>query len=328
MTSYREAGVDQGAADELIPRLAKHAARTRRIEVVDDLGGFAGLVSLEDLRERGYTRPALAVATDGVGTKVELLRRAGMHRTAGWDCVAMSVDDVVCVGAEPLLFCDYIAIERFDPEVVEEVVAGVADACEEARCALVGGETAQHPGLMVAGGYDVAGACVGVVDLDRTWGAHRVREGDSVVGLASTGLHANGFSLARRILERTGEEVPAELLVPTAIYARKLLALGEAVEVHSAAHVTGGGIPGNLRRALPPGLGARLDPASWERQEIFGWLADRGTTEDEMTATFNLGLGMLVCTPEGDQAADALAGLGVRAWVVGEIGPGAGVSYV
>lgn len=323
--TYRDAGVDQDAADQLVPRLAKHAARTRRIEVTGDLGGFAGFVSLEDLRERGYVRPALALATDGVGTKVELLRRAGRHRVAGWDCVAMSVDDVVCSGAEPIAFCDYIAIERFDPEVVEEIVAGVADACEEAGCALVGGETAQHPGLLVHGGYDVAGACVGVVDLDRTWGPHRVRDGDAVVGLASSGLHANGFALVRTVLDGTGEAAAPHLLEPTAIYARRLLALRSTVEVHAAAHVTGGGLAGNLSRVLPSGLGAVLDASSWPRPQVFGWLAERGVGEEDMRSTFNLGIGMALCVPDGPSTVSALVRTGVEAFVIGRVAPGSGV---
>jgi phosphoribosylformylglycinamidine cyclo-ligase len=318
--TYRDAGVDQDAADALVPRLAKHAARARRIEVVGDLGSFAGLVSLEDLEERGYVRPALAVGIDGVGTKVDLLREAGEHRTAGWDCVAMSVDDVVCSGAEPLLFCDYIAIERFDPDVVEEIVAGVADACVESGCALVGGETAQHPGLMISGGYDVAGACVGVVDLDRTWGPHRVRAGDDLVAIGSNGLHANGFSLVRKVLEQTDEASPPGLLAPTAIYARKLLALAEEVDVRAASHITGGGIASNLARALPDGLGAIVDMSTWERPPVFDWIAEHGAiAEDEMRATFNLGVGMLVVTPDGRSASEVLSRFGLSAWIAGEV---------
>jgi phosphoribosylformylglycinamidine cyclo-ligase len=324
--SYKQAGVDQDAADALVPVFAKHAARTRRSEVAGHVGGFAGLFSLEDLRARGYERPALVVSTDGVGTKVELLRRAGRHRTAGWDAVAMNVDDVVCTGAEPMLFVDYVSIERLDPAVVAEIVAGVADGCVEAGCALVGGETSQHPGAMLPGSYDVVGTCVGVVDLDAVWGPGRVCEGDDVVALASHGLHANGYSLVRRLL---GDEAPGEeLLVPTAIYARKLLALAERVEVHAAAHVTGGGIAGNLARALPEGLGATVDLASWERPGVFRWLAGRGVAEEELRATFNLGVGMFVLTPEGGRAAGALGELGVSAWVAGRVESGSGVRLV
>jgi phosphoribosylformylglycinamidine cyclo-ligase len=324
--SYQTAGVDQDAADALVPALARHAARARRPEVLDDLGGFAGLFSLENLAERGYRRPALACGTDGVGTKVELLRRAGLHRTAGWDAVAMCVDDVVCAGAEPLLFLDYIAIDRFDPESVEEIVAGVADACAEAGCALVGGETAQHPGMFAApGGYDVAGTCVGVVDLDRTWGPHRVQSGDQIVGIRSSGLHANGFSLIRRLLKE-GNAPPANLLAPTAIYARRLLAIRDSLDIHAAVHVTGGGIPGNLARVLPDGLGAVVHRDSWPSLEVFSWLEALGVSQDEMDRTFNLGLGMLVVTPQGAEVASALGSAAADAWVVGEARSGPGVT--
>ena len=326
--TYRESGVDQDAADTMVPRLAKHASRTHTIEVVSDLGGFAGLFSLEGVAERGFARPALALSTDGVGTKVELLRRAGEHRTAGWDCAAMSIDDVVCCGAEPILFCDYIAIERLDPDVVEEIVAGVADACTEVGCSLVGGETAQHPGLLVTDGYDVAGACVGIVDLDRAWGPHRVRERDAVVGLASSGLHANGYSLVRNVLDRTGEEPVPDLLVPTAIYARKLLAAAGEVEVHAAAHITGGGIAGNLARAVPDGLGATIDVSAWPRPPVFGWLAERGVGGQEMAATFNLGIGMALCVPDGVACAEALGRLGVQAWVIGQVTGSPGIRLI
>ena len=324
MTSYRESGVDQDAADALVPIFAKHAARTRRLEVAGDVGGFAGLFSLEDLAERGYSRPALVVSTDGVGTKVELLREAGHHRTAGWDAVAMNADDVVCSGAEPLVFVDYVSIEKLDPDVVSEIVAGVADGCVEAGCALLGGETSQHPGAMLPGSYDVVGTCVGVVDMDRVWGPDRVRAGDDVVALASNGLHANGYALVRRLLD-AGAEAGDELLVPTAIYARKVLDLAEAVEVHAAAHVTGGGIAGNLARALPAGLGATVELSSWERPPVFEWLTEQGVGEDELRSTFNLGAGMLVVTPEGGRAVDVLTGLGVSAWIAGHVDSGAGV---
>jgi phosphoribosylformylglycinamidine cyclo-ligase len=316
--SYRDAGVDQDAADALIPRYAAEAARTRRTERMSEVGGFAGLFSLSDLAERGYARPALALSTDTTGTKIELLRRAGLHRTAGWDCVAMNVDDVVCCGAEPLLFVDCIATERLDPNEAAEIVGGVADACVEAGCELVGGETAQLPGLLVPGAYEVMGTCVGVVDADGVWGPQRVSEGDDVVVLAASGLHSNGFSLVRRVLG--DDDPPQGLLAPTAIYARKLLVLAEEVDVHAAVHVTGGGIAGNLPRALPDGVGADVDLSTWERPGIYEWLAGRGVTEDEMQATFNLGAGMIVLTPDGTKATEILAGLGVSAWVAGRVG--------
>jgi phosphoribosylformylglycinamidine cyclo-ligase len=316
--SYREAGVDQDAADALIPRYAAEAARTRRSERVQDIGGFAGLFSLEDLSSRGYKRPALALSTDTTGTKIELLRKAGLHRTAGWDCVAMNVDDVVCCGAEPMLFVDCIATERLDTDEASEIVGGVADACVEAGCELVGGETAQLPGLLAPGAYEVMGTCVGIVDLDKAWGPHNVCEGDDIVALAASGLHSNGFSLVRRVLG--DDDPPQGLLAPTAIYARKLLALAEEIEIHAAVHVTGGGIEGNLPRALPDGLGAHVDLSTWERPGIYDWLSERGISEEEILATFNLGAGMLVVTPEGARASEVLSSAGVSAWVAGRVG--------
>ena len=267
--------------------------------------------------ERGYKRPALAASTDTVGTKIDLLRRAGHHRTAGWDCVAMNVDDVVCTGAEPLLFVDCIATEKLDPHEASEIVTGVAEACIESGCRLVGGETAQLPGLLTPGSYEVMGACIGVVDLDNAWGPHRVREGDAIVGLEASGLHSNGYSLVRRVL---GDEEPPEfLLTPTAIYTRKLLALAEEVEVHAAAHVTGGGIPGNVGHALAKGTHADIDWSAWPRPAVYDWLADRGVSDDEMRATFNLGLGMLVVTPDALRATAVLKDLGLNAWRVGSV---------
>ena len=325
--TYREAGVDQDAADALIPRYAAEARRTRRAGRRVEIGGFAGLFSIADLAERGYAKPVLALSTDTTGTKIDLLREAGEHRTAGWDCVAMNVDDVVCVGAEPLVFVDCIAIERLDADQAAEIVAGVADGCVEAGCELVGGETAQLPGLLAPGAYEVMGTCVGVVDEDRAWGPHRVRLGDDVVAIASNGVHSNGFSLVRKVLAGTDLPPPPGLLAPTAIYARKLLALGEDVDVHAAAHVTGGGIADNLARVIPDGLGAHVDMSTWERPGVFEWIADRGAvSEDVMRATFNLGIGMLVLTPDGRRACEVLGGLGLSAWVAGEVSARPGVS--
>jgi phosphoribosylformylglycinamidine cyclo-ligase len=312
LTSYREAGVDQDAADALIPIYAELAAKTGA-----DAGGFAGLLPLDEVLRRGYKRPALAASTDTVGTKIDLLRRAGHHRTAGWDCVAMNVDDVVCCGAEPLLFVDCIATEKLDPDEASEIVTGVAEACIESGCRLVGGETAQLPGLLTPGSYEVMGACIGIVDLDAAWGKHRVREGDAIVGLASSGLHSNGYTLVRRVLG--DDEPPDFLLTPTAIYTRKLLALADEVEVHAAAHVTGGGIPGNVGRALPADLHATIDWSAWPRPPVYDWLAERGVSEDEMLATFNMGLGMLVVTPDATRAIGVLNDLGVTAWPVGSV---------
>ncbi len=324
-STYRDAGVDQDAADALVPRYAAEAKRTHGSNRRVDIGGFAGLFPIADLAERGYTKPVLAISTDTTGTKIELLRQAGDHRTAGWDCVAMNVDDVVCCGAEPLVFVDCIAIERLDADVAAEIVAGVADACVASGCELVGGETAQLPGLLAAGTYEVMGTCVGVVDEDRAWGTHRVAAGDQIVALAASGLHSNGFSLVRKVLASSPDAPPPGLLAPTAIYARKLLALGVAVDVHACVHVTGGGIAANLERVVPDGLGAHVDLQTWQRPEIYTWFADRGISEGEMRSTFNLGAGMLVVTAEGSRAVEVLSDLGCSAWVAGEIGSAPGV---
>jgi phosphoribosylformylglycinamidine cyclo-ligase len=319
-STYRDAGVDQDAADALIPRYAAEAKRTRRSQRRVAIGGFAGLFSIADLKERGYDKPVLALSTDTTGTKIELLREAGEHRTAGWDCVAMNVDDVVCCGAEPLVFVDCIAIERLDPDQAAEIVAGVADGCVEAGCELVGGETAQLPGLLAPGAYEVMGTCVGVVDEDRTWGPHRVREGDDIVAIASNGPHSNGFSLIRKVLASTDAAPPPGLLAPTAIYARKLLALAGEVDVRAAAHITGGGIASNVERVMPEGFGATIDLSTWERPPVFEWIAEHGgIAEDEMRGTFNLGVGMVVVTPDGRRASEVLSRLGLSAWVAGEV---------
>jgi phosphoribosylformylglycinamidine cyclo-ligase len=319
-STYRDAGVDQDAADALIPRYAAEAARTRRSERRVEVGGFAGLFSIGDLAARGYADPVLALSTDTTGTKIDLLREAGLHRTAGWDCVAMNADDVVCVGAEPLVFVDCIATERLDPNEAAEIVAGVADGCVEAGCELVGGETAQLPGLLAPSAYEVMGTCVGVVDRERTWGPHRVRAGDDIVALASSGPHSNGYSLIRRVIASSGEQPPDALLAPTAIYARKLLALAEDVEVRAAAHITGGGIADNLARITPDGMSAEVDRSTWTVPPVFDWLQERGALTDEtMLATFNMGVGMAVVTPEGKRAVEALGALGLSAWICGEM---------
>jgi len=324
VSTYREAGVDQAAADALVPFFAEQASRTRRCSTDADVGGFAGLFDLATVLKR-YERPQLAVSTDTTGTKIELLREAGLHHTAGWDCVAMNVDDVVCSGAEPLLFVDCIAIERLDDEAVREAVRGVADACIEAGCELVGGETAQLPGLLVPGGYEVMGTCVGVVEADAVWGPHRVRAGDAIVGLAASGLHSNGFSLVRGVLGSATGPPPDGLLEPTAIYAQRLLEAARSFDVHAVVHVTGGGIPGNLPRALPDDLGATIDLDAWPRPDVYDWLEGCGVDSDEIRATFNLGLGMLVITPDADTAVGALTDRGVAAWTVGRVEAGHGL---
>jgi phosphoribosylformylglycinamidine cyclo-ligase len=331
--TYAQAGVDLAAADDAVARIAPHAARTARPEVLGGLGGFGGLFALDPAR---YRSPVLVTATDGVGTKLELARALGRHRTVGLDLVAMVVDDLVVPGAEPLLFLDYLAVERLDPAHVEQVVAGIADGCLLAGCALVGGETAEHPGVLPPGSYDVAGFGVGIVERDALLGPARVRPGDTVVALASTGLHSNGYSLARRIVEGLdlgqahggAEPLGEALLRPTRIYAPDCLALAAQGHVHAFCHVTGGGVPGNLPRVLPEGLGAVVDTATFPVPPVLGLLARLGgVAEAEMWRTFNMGAGMLAVVGEAG-AADALALLaerGVPAWPCGRVTEGGAV---
>jgi phosphoribosylformylglycinamidine cyclo-ligase len=278
----------------------------------------------------------LASAADGVGTKVLVAQALGRHDTVGLDLVAMVVDDLVVVGAEPLFLLDYLAVGRLDPDRVAAVVAGVAEGCRLARCALLGGETAEHPDALPPDAYDLAGFAVGVAERERLLGPDRVHAGDVLLGLASTGLHANGFSLARRALARAGvgygQVVPElgvpvgeALLVPTRIYAPDLLdLLADGVEVHAMCHVTGGGLPGNLPRSLPPGLTARVDRSSWEPPAIFRVVQELGgVADEEMARATNLGVGMVLVLPPAvaDRAAAFLAGKGIDAWVMGAVAP-------
>ncbi len=330
--TYAAAGVDLDAAERAVEAIKPHVARTMRPGVLAGIGGFSGLFELDPRRWR---RPVLVSATDGVGTKLEIARAMGDHSTIGLDLVAMVVDDLVVTGAEPLFFLDYIAVGRLDPAHVEAVVAGIADGCEQAGCALVGGEMAEHPGVMPVDSYDLAGFGVGIVEHDALLGSHRVRPGDEIVALASSGLHSNGYSLARRLVEGLDldqdhglmvQSLGEALLRPTRIYARDCLALAGASEVHALCHVTGGGIPGNLPRVLPDGLGAVVDVGTFEVPRIFRLLQERGdVAEAEMWRTFNMGAGMLAIVPDGQAAADLLRGRGVDAWVCGRVTDSGGV---
>jgi phosphoribosylformylglycinamidine cyclo-ligase len=317
----------------LIRELAKDATRA---EVVEGVGGFAGLFRIGEGR-------CLAAATDGVGTKVEIARLAGRLNTVGIDLVAMCADDVACTGAEPLFFLDYLAVGRVVPEEVASIVEGVVEGCRRAGCALLGGETAEHPGVMAEDRFDVAGFCVGLVDDRDLLGSHRVSEGDALVGLASSGLHSNGYSLVRKalledagyalddVLPRLGRSLADELLEPTAIYSPLVLALAREGLVHAAAHITGGGLDGNVPRSLPEGLGAEIDEGSWPVPPVFELVAEvAGASPGEMRATFNMGLGMVLVVPaEGAHAVVARAGAaGTSAFEVGRVVPGGGVRIV
>jgi len=324
--TYEAAGVSLVAAEDAVERLKPHVARTARPEVLGGIGGFGGLFELDVSRWR---RPVLVSATDGVGTKLELARELGRHDTVGVDLVAMVVDDLVVPGAEPLFFLDYVAVGRLDPAQLEQVVAGIADGCVTAGCALIGGETAEHPGVMAADRYDLAGFGVGVVERDALLGPHRVRSRDALVAMASTGLHANGYSLARRIV--AGLDLRADhglyvqslgdaLLRPTRIYAPDCLTLAAATEVHALCHVTGGGIPGNLPRVLPDGLGAAVDTSSWEPPTLFRLLQRCGGVEEaEMWRVFNMGVGMIAVVADGPAAVGFLVDRGLDAWVCGGV---------
>jgi phosphoribosylformylglycinamidine cyclo-ligase len=323
--AYRAAGVDTEAAAKAVSLIADLAAGTRRPEVADVVGGFAGLFSIGQGR-------LLAAATDGVGTKLEIARATGRRTTVGIDLVAMCADDVVCAGAEPLFFLDYIAVGRVVPEHVAELVEGVAEGCRRAGCALLGGETAEHPGVMPDDQFDLAGFCVGVVDEANVLGPGRVRDGDVLVGLGSSGLHANGYSLVRRVLldgrpldepvPELGRSFADELLEPCAIHAPAILAMKREGLLHAAAHITGGGIVENLARILPAGLGATLDRGTWTEHPIFGLLQrEAGLTDEDLFATFNMGLGMIVAV--APEHADAAAAHGP---VVGRVEPGTGVT--
>ena len=290
--TYGEAGVSLAAADAVVERLRGAVDSTRTEAVVAGIGGFAGLYALDSER-------LLAASTDGVGTKLVLARRAGRLRDAGRDLAAHCVNDVIATGAEPLFFLDYVAAGRLDPGQVVELVEGAADVCREAGCAILGGETAEMPGVYADGELDFAGTCVGLVRRAAVVDGSRVGAGDAVVGLPSSGLHTNGFSLVRRLVG-TGPFDADLLLAPTRLYLDDLRALRGRCDVRALAHVTGGGIAGNLARALPPGLGARIDPASWERPPVFRWLEEQGVDEEEQRRVFNLGIGYCVVVASSD----------------------------
>jgi phosphoribosylformylglycinamidine cyclo-ligase len=336
MTSYAAAGVDIDAGERAVELMKSKVARSRRPEVVDDASGFAGLFDASALLS--YKRPLLTTSTDGVGTKVMLAQRLGKHDTIGIDLVGMVVDDLVVCGAEPLFMTDYIACGKVVPERIADIVGGVAEGCRLAGCALIGGETAEHPGAMGADEYDLAGAATGVVEAEKMLGQDRVRAGDVVLALASSGVHSNGYSLVRHIIKladlsleaelpELGRTLGEELLEPTRIYSLDCLELARVVEVHAYAHITGGGLEGNLSRSLPATLDARLDRSSWTPPAVFDVLAGHGkVAQADMDRTFNLGVGMAAIVP-ADAVEPALALLRERnlpAWVLGEIVPGTG----
>jgi phosphoribosylformylglycinamidine cyclo-ligase len=330
--AYKAAGVDIQAGNETVKRIKKHVQRTMRPEVLGNIGGFGGLFALKP-----YEEPVLVSATDGVGTKLLIAMMMDKHDTVGVDCVAMCVNDIIVQGAEPLFFLDYLATGRLLPEQAEQVIKGIADGCEQAGCALIGGETAEMPGMYSSGEYDIAGFAVGVAEKKDLLPRKDIQEGDVLIGLASSGLHSNGFSLVRKVLlqdrkHSLHEEIPAlgqtlgeELLTPTRIYVKTIWTLLREFTIKGMAHITGGGFVENIPRVLPEGACAVIDRSSWEIPPIFSLIQKEGAIDiEEMYQTFNMGIGMVLIVPEEEAKAvlQAAGQLGEKAWVIGNIGSG------
>jgi len=335
--NYRDAGVDIDAGSELIERIKPAVARTRRPGVLAGLGGFGALFELPLDR---YRNPVLVSGTDGVGTKLKLAVEAGLHDSIGIDLVAMCVNDIVVAGAEPLFFLDYYATGKLDLDVATDVIKGIAKGCELSGAALVGGETAEMPGMYSDGDYDLAGFSVGIVEKSAILDGSTVKPGDTLIGLASSGPHSNGYSLIRKIIEVSNSSLDEDLegrplaewlLAPTQIYVKPLLSLFKQVPVHALAHITGGGLSENLPRVLPENTCAVIDTGSWQQSAIFDWLQHNGNVEtQEMYRTFNCGIGMVVCVAAAD-AATTVAHLneqGEDARIIGHVDPGEGAPVV
>jgi len=326
--SYRDAGVDIDVGNQLIERIKPIAKATRRPGVLDSIGGFGALFEIPSDR---YDKPVLVSGTDGVGTKLRLAMEIGKHDTIGIDLVAMCVNDLIVAGAEPLYFLDYYATGKLSLDMAEAVIKGIGDGCQQAGCALVGGETAEMPGMYEGDDYDLAGFCVGVVEKAKIIDGSKVDAGDVLIGLAASGPHSNGYSLVRKIIEVSGADLSADfhgaplgetLLTPTRIYVKPLLALLAKVDVHALAHITGGGLLENLPRVMPAGTQAIIDSQSWQRPPVFDWLQENGNVEaNEMYRTFNCGVGMVLCVAEADvdQTLTLLAEQGESATVIGKI---------
>jgi phosphoribosylformylglycinamidine cyclo-ligase len=331
---YRQAGVDIDEADRAVDLISSLVSSTRRPGVLSDIGGFAGFFRLDTER---YPQPVLISGTDGVGTKLKVAQMAGVHDTVGIDLVAMCVNDILVSGAEPLFFLDYLAVGKLIPERVQEIVKGVAEGCKQAGCALIGGETAEMPGFYQEDEYDLAGFAVGVANQDQIVTGQGTARGDVIIGLASSGLHSNGYSLVRKImfekagfkperhLDALGKSLGEELLTPTRIYVKSVLELMKTVEVKAMAHITGGGIPGNLKRVIPTGLEARIAASAWTPPPVFRLLADLGQVESpEMFRTFNMGIGFIltVNASEAEKSLSVLKRMGEIPFVLGEVSPG------
>mgnify|MGYP002722505798 FL=1 len=331
-TAYARAGVDIAAGDRAVELMKEHVAGTRRPEVLGGLGGFAGFFDATTFKD--YRHPVLATSTDGVGTKVDIARRMKVYDTIGFDLMGMLVDDLVVVGAEPLFVTDYISCGHVDPEVIASIVKGITQACQKAGCALLGGETAEHPGLLAPDEFDVAGATTGVVERDEILGPERIAEGDALIAVASSGLHSNGYSLVRHVLleqagwtldrhvDELGRTVGEELLEPTIVYAADLLALAHHSEVHAMCHVTGGGLANNLTRVMPSHLTATIERSTWSPAPIFRLVQEVGAvSQSDIEETLNMGVGMAIALPD-DQVSEALeflAGRDLTAWQCGTV---------
>ena len=335
MSTYEAAGVNIEAGDLAVELMKASIAKARRPEVYGGIGGFAGLFDASALKK--FTKPLLATSTDGVGTKTEIARQLGIYNTIGEDLVAMVVDDLVVCGAEPLFMTDYIAVGKVIPERIAEIVSGVAQGCAKARTALIGGETAEHPQLLKDDEFDIAGAATGVVEESKLLGAEKVAIGDVAIAIASSGVHANGFSLVRHIIKERNLSLTAHvaelaktlgeaLLEPTTIYAADMLDLINAVEIHAMAHITGGGLAANTERVLPSGVQLRIDRQTWALPPLFTYLQEQGQVPaSDLERTFNCGVGMVVIAP-AQSVTSALALLrkqGHQAWEIGEISPAA-----
>ena len=332
MTSYAAAGVSIAEGDRAVELMKQWVDKARRPEVVGGIGGFAGLFDASALKS--YAKPLLATSADGVGTKVQIAQRMDKHDTIGFDLVGMLVDDLVVCGAEPLFMTDYIACGKVVPERIADIVKGIAQACAESGTALLGGETAEHPGLLSPDEYDIAGSTTGVVEADKLLGSELVRPGDVVIGMASSGLHSNGYSLVRHVffekasweLDREvpelGRTLGEELLTPTKLYTLPCLALADELEVHAMSHITGGGLAANLARVLPDTVSVRFDRSSWTPQPIFGLVGDvGGVAQDDLDLALNMGVGMvaIVAADAADAAVRLLAERGVEAWIAGDV---------
>ncbi|MCL2797580.1 MAG: phosphoribosylformylglycinamidine cyclo-ligase [Firmicutes bacterium] len=336
--SYKDAGVDVHAGYKAVELMKKHVKSTFDKNVLGDLGSFGGFYSLGDFK--GFSEPVLVSGTDGVGTKLKYAFLAGIHNTVGIDCVAMCANDVVCQGAKPLFFLDYFAVGKLDPLQAEQVVSGVAEGCRQASCALIGGETAEMPGFYTAGEYDLAGFCVGIVDKGKIINGQAIREGDVLIGLASSGIHSNGFSLVRKLfgedLEKLNQFEPAlgktfleEFLTPTRIYVKTVLALKDKFPLKGVAHITGGGFIENIPRIFPSGIGAAINTDAYPLPPVFKMLAEKSSLKKgQLYNTFNMGIGMVLCVGK-ENAAGVLAAakeLGENAYLIGETIAGEGVT--